>query len=152
MGYSLTIGEAVMEAIPGDEWGDGYLHISVEEVTHDEAPAFGEPTDHRNTRWPSYSSWSQFAEFTGLEDVLLDPESNDNIRGGHPGHFLLTQAFKDDVDIAMERFMKMYPDAIASYDNYEERPYDGELCRLTWLKYWVDWALENCQIPIFANT
>ncbi len=24
--------------------------------------------------------------------------------------------------------------------------------RLEWLKYWVDWSLENCDKPVFCNT
>lgn len=152
MGYSLAIGEAVTEVSPEDEYGDGYVSIVVEEVRHDDAPAFGEPTDYTNERWPSYTSWSNFAEFAGLTDILYNPKANGDIRGGHPGHFLITEKFKADVDAAMDRYMEKYPDAVASFENVEDRRHDGELCRFIWLQYWTDWALENCKTPIFTNT
>lgn len=152
MGYSLTIGEAVLGKIGDDEWGAGYVYVTAEEVHHDDAPAFGEPTDYKNERWPSYSSWADFADFAGLTDILFDPTSPGNIRGGHPGHFLITEKFKADVDAAMERYMKKYPDAVPTYKDFENRRHDGELCRFVWLQYWTDWALENCKNPIFLNT
>ena len=150
MGYSLTIGEGRLERIDEDEFGDGYLNIVVEGVRNDDAPVFGEPTDNTNERWPSYTSWHDFAELAGLMDVLYDPERNGNIRGGHPGHFLITKKFKSDVDDAFSAYMKKYPDVVPSYDT--ERDEDAVLCRLTWLQYWTNWALENCKNPIFKNT
>jgi len=152
MGYSLSIGEAVMDVVPEDEWGDGQINITVEEVRNDDAPAFGEPTDYTNQRWPSYTSWWNFAEFTGMENILFDVDANENIRGGHPGHFLITDMFKDAIDTAMKDYTNKYPDAVPSFEDFENRPHDGHLCRMVWLQYWVDWALENCKNPIFLNT
>jgi len=98
MGYNLSIGEGKMVKVDEDEWGDGYLNIEVVDVERPDAPAFGEPTDHSNERWPSYSSWANFAEQADLIPTLfqLDDNGNDtgNIRGGHPGHFLITEQFK----------------------------------------------------------
>jgi len=54
MGYTLRIGEL------GD---DG----EVETVRHDDAPAFDEPTDYTNDRWPSYTAWWGFVRACGLD-------------------------------------------------------------------------------------
>ena len=51
MGYTIAIGE--LETVTES---DGYKHKYVKTVTLDNAPAYGEPTDHMNERWPSYSS------------------------------------------------------------------------------------------------
>ncbi len=154
MGYSLTIGEAKLEKWDEDEFGDGHIDITVDGVHLDDAPAFGEPTDYTNERWPSYTSWWEFAEYAGLTDVLFDPETNGGIRGGHPGHFLITEKFKQDIDDAYSKFMEKYPDATPTYDTEgtADADADGALCRLTWLQYWTTWALENCENPIFKNT
>jgi hypothetical protein len=40
-----------------------------------------------------------------------------------------------------------------SYDVREPDPrYDGNLARLRWLEWWVDWALKNCKLPAVGNT
>lgn len=54
MGYNLTIGEAVLS------WDEDYVCVDAQDVTLPNAPAFGDPTDHTNSRWPSYSVWADF--------------------------------------------------------------------------------------------
>ncbi len=143
MGYSLIIGEAININVD-----DLNLKVDVAEIIDMNSPAFGEPTDNTNSRWPSYTAWWDFCEFVGLRDKMFD--ETDNIHGGHPGYFLITEDFKNAVDFAHKRHMMRYKDAIAEYDT--DRPQDYHLCRLVWLKYWTDWAFENCEIPIFKNT
>ncbi len=150
MGYNLIIGEAIIEKYPEDEFGDGYVEITVEGARQDDAPAFDDPTDYTNERWPSYTAWHEFAEAVGIEDILFDTDSNGSIRGGHPGHFLITDKFKSEIDSAVDRHMMKYPDAVPTYDS--ERPQDYQLPRLLWIQYWTDWALENCTNPIFKNS
>jgi hypothetical protein len=29
---------------------------------------------------------------------------------------------------------------------------DHTLARLLWLEFWIDWALDNCEVPIIQNT
>ena len=56
MNYNLTIGEAVV-VVDWDEFG---IVVSAKKEHHDIAPAFGEPTDYSNQRWPSYTAWEDF--------------------------------------------------------------------------------------------
>lgn len=161
MGYSLTIGEAAFDVDEvGDEWTenvqDEYIRVTAVSVELPEAPAFGEPTDHTNERWPSYSSWYDFCEDVDILPITfdMDEHGNDtgNIRGCHPGFFPITKAFKAEVDKAYDNWKKKYPNVVASYDNFEVYPENGQMCRLEWLKFWTDWSLENCKTPIFTNT
>ena len=66
MGYHLAIGESVVD------WSEDMVRIDVDAVKIDDAPAFGEPTDHTNTRWPSYTSWANFCREMDIQDVVLN--------------------------------------------------------------------------------
>ncbi len=150
MGYSLSIGEATLirhEEDPDGHWKE-YIEVGVHEINDPASPAFGEPSDYTNTRWPSYIDWWAFCEFTGLIEIMFDEDGN--IKGGHPGNFFITGKFKQVIDGAHLNHMKTYPDATPVYGS--NKPEDYHLCRLLWLKYWTDWALENCKNPIFSNS
>jgi len=147
MGYSLTIGEAQIESYNEDGL-EAECRIYVKSINDPESPAFGDPTDHTNHRWPSYTAWNDFAEFTGLWEALF--QNDGNIRGGHPGAFPINKDFKTAVDDAYKNHMVIFPDAVPTYET--ERPQDYQLCRLLWLQYWTDWALENCDNPVMANS
>ncbi len=160
MGYSLSLGEAEIDYdIYEDDHKNSMVRIGVRGEKHDEAPAFGEPTDYTNARLPSYTQWHAFCEFTQLIDVFY--EGND-FCGGHPGVFPITKQFQTRIRQALKAHKMRYPNAVASYerekdignDDYSEKDYmaDGCLCRLEWLKYWTDWAIENCKCPVFCNT
>ena len=147
MGYSLVIGEAFTE--PYDEedpsLGD---RVWAEEVRHDDAPAFGEPTDYTNTRWPSYSAWHNFVAAAKLEHVLLEHNEygvpTGHMKGGHPGAMFITEDVKREVDKACQRLKmqsKTGGESILWHYN-----------RAQWLKYWVDWSLKNCEHPVLANS
>ena len=156
MGYNLTIGELEIKYSQDEEICD----IIAQSFKHDNAPAFGEPTDFESKRWPSYSSWSDFCKFVGLSELFFN---NDNgILISHPGCVPLSQRHKKEIDTAYLAFKKKYPKAKAAYSPlidfkkgiFEDPDWPEEndwLCRLEWLKYWVDWVLINCNQPVFEN-
>lgn len=131
MGYSITIGNAVVET-DKSYFPELYASWRVEGVRHDNAPAFGEPTDYTNGRWPSYSGWASFLEATGLNDWWS------KVADSHPGCYGLEQ---EDVDIVAE--------ALKNYVSEGEE--DWQHKRLIWLDYWVRWAVENCETPAIEN-
>lgn len=151
MGYSLTLGEADVNYYEEDGL-EASCNITAIGVSLHEAPAFGEPTDNTNSRWPSYTAWWDFCEFVGITHIMYDERGN--MRGDHPGSFPINKEFKDEVDAAMVRLKEKYPNAVASYgENENDIPEEnGAMCRLTWLQFWTDWALENCKMPVLANT
>lgn len=163
MGYNLTIGEAGFDVDEvGGSWTetvqDEYICVTAESVELPDAPAFGEPTDHTNQRWPSYGQWYDFCEGVGILPITFEmneDECTGSIRGGHPGFFPITKAFKEAVDHAYDNWKTQHPDAVPEYILQADGEYDigcSYLARLTWLKYWTDWALENCKCPIFTNS
>lgn len=140
MGYTISIGELIEVT---DE--DGYTYSDVKDERHENAPAFDEPTDYTNSRWPSYTQWSKAMESVGLYRLFY-AEPGGLIRP-HPGCVALTLDHKMQIDEADQNYRAQYPNARAGYGPTQ----DPNLVRLEWLKYWVDWALENCQRPVIVN-
>lgn len=158
MGYTLKIGELTSEIVK--EGLESYINNNVVCVSNDKAPAFDEPTDYMNERWPSYTSWHSAMYFVGLEDFMYNKESG--LLRRHPGCFPLVVEHKEIIDKAYQEFYKKYPNCKAGYSpkeladfTVEDKDWPEEnnwACRLEWLKYWVDWALENCKNPVFYNS
>lgn len=159
MGYTLRIGE--LEASVEYEGLESYIHLDAKPERKDDAPAYGEPTDHTNSRWPSYTSWSEFTRFAGLHYLMYNEEVG--LLRKHPGCVPLVKEHKEIIDKAYQKFYDRYPNAKAGYSpkiDFEKRIFEdtewpvenGMAARLEWLKYWVDWALENCEKPVFYNS
>ena len=84
--------------------------------------------------------------------------------------FPVTFRHKKLIDVIYRQFKQKYPKAIASYSPkinsfdssipygkriHEDSDWPEEnnwFCRLEWLKYWVDWALNNCEKPVIYNS
>jgi hypothetical protein len=159
MGYTLRIGE--LKTRIEYEGLESYITNDAEAVTDEKAPAFGEPTDHSNSRWPSYTSWYDAMRFVGLHDMMFNKETG--LIRSHPDCVPLVKEHKEIIDKAYKEFYEKYPNCKAGYSPkinekegvYEDAEWPSEnnyATRLEWLKYWVDWALENCQYPVFYNS
>lgn len=136
MGFNLIIGEKVTET---DDDGDTY--VTVKTVRLDNAPADDVPTDYTNERWPSYIGWADFYEAVGLRHIFTwrygDTFKSKPLLEKHPGWVKLTTDHKSEIDRAYQAIKTFIPE---------------HQVRLEWLKFWVDWALDNCTCPIFKNS
>lgn len=140
MGYSLTIGELVITNEDDREFK------TAESVDHDGAPAFGEPTDHTNQRWPSYSAWANCLRGLGVYDLFY---RNGTLIGGHPGVQEITPELYNIFKGRIDDFKARNPCVKPTYDgDIQENQW---YCRAVWLGYWMKWALENCKNPVIAN-
>ena len=159
MGYTLTIGQ--LETTIEYEGLESYIRNDAETAKLDTAPAFGEPTDYTSTRWPSYSSWANAMRFVGLYDLMFNEDFG--LIRKHPDCVPLVKEHKEIIDKAYKDFYEKYPNCKAGYSPktneskgiYEDPEWpieNGMATRLEWLKYWVDWALENCSKPVFYNS
>src|SRR3972149_4765324 len=160
MGYNLRVGE--LQTLWDDSDGlESIIRNSAEGAHHDNAPSFGEPTDGSNGRWPSYTAWHDFTRFVDLEDFFYSKETR--LLRSHPGCFPLTKKHKEIIDKAYEKFYKKYPNAKAGFSPkineekgvWEDKDWPEEntwAVRLEWLKYWVDWAIKECEQPVFYNS
>lgn len=137
MRYSITIGEKIKE--------NG--RVSAQGVKLKDAPAFGEPTDYTNSRCPGYVQWDKFLNFVGEDLRRLMFEG---LMPKHPGFKRIKPEHYIKLKSIITEFKSKYPNAIPSYATDKEE--DGAMVRLTWLEYWIKWALENCKTPIFYNS
>ena len=168
MGYTLRIGELNVEYFQDED--DPCIFLTAGHLHHDNAPAFGEITDYSNSRAPSYTVWSDFAQFVELYSLFFgnEPFNKERVRddallANHPGCVPLTERHRCEINAALASYKAKFPKAIPTFgkpapegkffwvdkENPEENAY---MARLIWLHYWVNWALDNCEKPVFQNT
>lgn len=178
MGYNLTIGKkyfnkSMYEDVYNDyiedgeteeqarEWAKAWKYRA-ESEHHDDAPAFGEPTDYSNDRWPSYGSWFDFCEAAGVTQFIFDDQRR-SLRGGHPGYFVMDKTFAQKINAAYKMFSIKYPDAVPTFDDTHPNadkvcfpyntPQNHTKARFVWLNYWVQYAVkEYGEDAIFYNS
>lgn len=121
MSYSFTIGEAELENV-GNE-----IRIIARKEKHPNAPAFGEPTDFTNERWPSYSSWANFTRemeldelMTGDSPVEWEGEYYYPLIHEHPGITVITRYHFCMIKRKVKAYKEKYPDHIAQYPPLKE--------------------------------
>ncbi len=130
MGYNLTIGEAEFDE-------DGRVCGAVD-VHLDDAPAFGEPTDYTNQRWPSYTAWADFHNQLGISDLMRE------LMPSHPGYALISAAQVAVIEEKLEAYKIAH--------TWHEDEWEGIVNRATWMIFWMKWAIDNCKHPIFYNS
>ena len=145
MGYTLTIGQ-LETSWNTDDGLESTIRNSARGEHLKTAPAYGEPTDHTNSRWPSYSAWHNFAEFVGLKDFFYSNETG--LLRKHPGCIPLSEKHKEIVDKAYKDFYEKYPNAKAGYSQKQLEDSVGKdkdwpdeniwAARLEWLKFCID--------------
>lgn len=152
MAFLLKIGEAKLR------WqADEGVWVDVAEVSHPDAPAFGEPTDYSNTRMPGYRQWNDSIQDLGLQELMMGDcmKVGDDwllpLMPSHPGVAPITKGHVDYVAQKIEEYKQKHPNAVA--DAPSRNP-DGDmvLCRGEWMLYWMRWAVENCEKPTFYNS
>jgi hypothetical protein len=148
MGYTITIGQLSIEKNPDDGLDCSCVRFDAEGARHDDAPAFGEPTDYTNSRWPSYGVWADFMRATGLYDVFF--YDSGHLIGGHPGVRLITPDLALKVSHALVEYRQANPSAEPILRDVDDA--SAWLCRLIWLDYWIAWAIKNCETPVIANS
>lgn len=121
MGYKLKIGEAQIR------FSEDYVKIDCAIVEHENAPAYGEPTDRENQRWPSYTNWAQAMSLLGMTDVMFNERNGGKgsfewngierqpLIAEHPGAMPITKEHVEYVENALSIYKQKYPDHIAQY-------------------------------------
>lgn len=145
MGYNIYIGNAEPYfEIEGDELIAGWtVHV----VRNEAAPAFpgDEMSHHANLRFPSYSAWAGMAREAGLTAFFFDEETG--LFRKHPGCFKISNEHLAQVVEAEERLRSTNKLPPGFGDGY-----DCELARVMWMRWWMEWALANCEVPAIYNS
>lgn len=122
MSYQLAIGE--YESFEGD----GYLVEFVQEQRIATAPFVGVVSNSSNEKMVNESQWWDFLEAVGLVDTFTElmPESS---------------VIADIKPYHLESVRNANKSGLGEWD----------LNRLLWLEFWMDWALTNCNRPVFKR-
>ena len=169
MGYTLTIGQKIknnnIQDIIDDAKEDGYepdiesREFEAKTESSDNAPAFGEPTDYMNQRWPTYTSWYTFLYTAELNNIFLD--DNDRLKGEHPGYINITEEIYNEIKEKYTLFKMRYRTAVPSFDIESEQnvysegyksPANHVLARFEWLIYWLDYSMKKYDEVVLSNT
>jgi hypothetical protein len=127
MGYSLKIGEYKSYV------SDIGLIDDTDLVKLDNAPVeYG----NSNLMQTSATAWHLFSVASGLESLF-----NEKV-----GLLINNTNIGDFVDLTSDH-QRIINLAYLNKGNLVE----DHQCALTWLKFWVDWAIEHCQRPVFVN-
>jgi len=161
MSYDIYIGNAELESEwPGE---DGPVaEWTVKGHAEPDAPTF--PGDfmtlNGNSRHPGYSQWADFCRQVGLYDLFF--AEWEGLMCEHPGIAVLKPEHLAVVKAARELWSAQRPSAIAGWDfdpifggknsvDDGVRGRDGNLARLLWLEWWMDWTLRTCERPALHN-
>lgn len=147
MTYFFRIGEAVI--VTRKE--DSTLDIEVLSTSVEACPLFID-SGKENFRHPGYSQWEKFCTIVGLHKHFFDKEKG--ILKRHPGIHLLAKKDLTAFKKARASWLKKYPEAkLALMGEDEENITEADWIyyRLVWLCFWTEWALKNCEKPIFTN-
>lgn len=144
MGYYICIGELRITE-QEDEQTKGLCYIfDTAPQKNDDAPAFGEVlSDYKNERHPSYTAWNQTLRAVGLSSWL---EEFGLMSGKDGVPKPITKKHVSDVNNAYTSYTSENPEITPCFDLSDKEAY---LARLVWLKYWINWAYENCANPTF---
>jgi hypothetical protein len=160
MGYDIYIGQGHGKA----KMVNGVMDVSKMKVREafglPDAPVFenDQLTKNENHRHPSYTVWHEMTKQTGIEDLFFNKKTG--LMREHPGTQLLTFEHRNQIRQAKERWLEKYPDAVPGFEPmvFETKPKEEDifnpgwtLARITWLDFWVNWAVENCEFPVIYN-
>lgn len=107
----------------------------------------------------------------GAGEVEVDGEYIYPLIQTHPGAASITKRHVQYVEAKIAEYKRLHPDHVARYPPpkagaepipgtgiYREEDEDPDprndpwLCRGEWLLYWLKWAVENCEKPVFINS
>ena len=162
MGYNLTIGEAEIEH------NKDFCRIDARIETHEDAPSHCKYTKNGNCRSVGYSAWSAFCKKADITTLFYGggwqypgyapcPDGFHRetcLLAEHPGAQPITKADADYVSKKLEEYRAKNPNSIAGFwdEGNVDNGKDYILARFLWLDFWMRWAVENCENPVFANS
>ena len=155
MSYNLRIGNGVKisedqirkeyELDEEDEISE-FMQWKVADVYLHEAPSFPDDqlSSHVNTRYPSYSGWESFTKALRIDATMQE------LMPRHPGVVRIKSEHLNAVIKARKYFQKLHPNIEPGFKDNDAS--SGHLARILWLEWWMNWALENCDNPMFYNS
>ena len=170
MGYILTIGQAEVA------FDEDQVSIAASVVMLDYAPAYGNHPEYLNQICASDITWANTMRALNLSDVMFQGFDLGGVHrraliSDRPGICRIMDDHVEIVESKVTAYKILHPNYFGGYpsliphlqatakslshssDDYLANPqYDGHLCRGEWLAFWLRWAFENCDRPVFVNS
>ena len=159
--YEIRIGEGVYLPLDEDaervtpyckqiEGKTVYYDPGVRFMEHPDAPCFPhDVTGRSNERRPASSVWHEVMEEAGLAPMFFDP-----VHGLMPkadGCTFFSRWHALWIGYAVWSWKDQHPGTIPGFCRDDDPiEYDATLARLLWLEWWMEWALEHCEIPAIS--
>ncbi len=178
MGYNLRIGEAVLEydedRVRVDcevvERADAPAFGDPTDRTSARWPSYSGWSDAMETLGMTDVMFNQ--RNGGEGSFERNGKSRSPLLECHPGQTPITIEHVEEVEERLAQYKAKFPDHRAEYpkpkpdaqpivpgsqfyreEDYVDDPrYDSALCRGEWLAYWLRWAMDHCEKPVFVNT
>jgi len=177
MGYTLKIGEAELE-YSEDSVGITCAPVRLDRAPA--FGELADYQNQRWS--PSYREWSYDMKALGLTDVMFSERVDGGrgdfewegvvrypLMNDYPGVCPVTREHVEIVEAKLTAYKALHPGHRAEYpplklgvvknegyrraqDCVDDPVYDITLCRGEWLAFWLRWALENCDRPVFVNS
>lgn len=117
----------------------------MEESVADTAPSFFGNINKTNILTCHISTWEKFCHKADIHELFFSG-------GTHRGIVKLKQRHLDLVSDVLANYHDFGP--VRPSWNDPENPdwckYNGMMERLTWIDYWMRWAIANCETPAFS--
>ena len=169
MTYDITIGNAIFGEYTGlflDRTAFQQALRIVEEIELEEAPYLDWMNQMELEEAPyldrmmigkvnhckvTYSYWNHFTKTVGLNDLFWNRDKG--LMKCHPGLEPIRPADLEQVQEALVKYRGAGLAAVAFLEDLTGIPPRRYhmLDSLTWLEWWMNWALENCQWPAIHN-
>ena len=125
---------------------DKFIAIGAETVVDVRVPTYVENVGNGNYIMPSAASWRDFLNYTGLYKLMYN-ESYSLMR---EPCVPITEEHRSIFWDKYNKYRKNYPDAIPDLTSVHRADYCFAV--LEWLRFWIEWALINCNVPVFYNS
>ena len=178
MGYTIQIGEAEIER--SDEYvtigaklekhDDAPAHGDPTDYENQRWPSYSAWADAMRTLGLSDVMFEKRRAKDGCDENWSDEPPCGPLMVDHPGAAGITRQHVEEVERRLREYRRKHPTHRAEYpppregakpilgnmyrnEDYVKDPeFDSALCRGEWLEYWLRWAIDNCENPVFVNS
>lgn len=156
----MTIKIGQLDTIIESTEGLPFIKIGVENAFNSNAPRTGDQFDYQNKRITTEDDWRETVDHLHLEDLFYDEETG--LFRKPSGITPLTKEHIININIATDYFYKVHPEArtgpyaaVDSSGNFTPvipQKLEQVASDITWLHFWVNWAISHCSKPVISNT
>lgn len=125
---------------------DKFIAVGAETTVDLKVPNYIEGVGNGNYMMPSETAWIDFLNYTGLHHLMYNKSYSLMREACVP----ITEEHRSLFYAQYNKYRKEYPDARPDVTSVDMVDYC--LAKLEWIRFWIDWSIANCKIPVFYNS